>query len=131
MASLLDEIQEALQEYVKDNPQYGFQGVAYGAMPADAHDVKNHIVFNREPTNRSGSSQKDFTKQYAIHIVHEDFIPEDIEFEVISKVTKIKGLRLDSDIEFDYAWKKGSTSTVVEIASFTVAKAVKGCDVLE
>lgn len=126
MSQLLDEINIKLIEFKNNNPELNIRCVKYGAMPAGESDIKNYIVFNRSVTSRSGTSKTDFNKYYEIHLVHEDFIPEDSEFTLINKILEIPGIKLASnDIEYDYAIKS-KTKTVVEIATITFTKALKG-----
>jgi hypothetical protein len=122
---LLNEIEDKLKEFEAEYEDCNFRGVAYGAMPANASAIKNYIVFNRYTTERKGAGYIDFTKYFNIIVVHEDYIPEDVELECIKKLSEIKGLKLASDIEYEYALKKG-TNTVVEMASFLMSRAFMG-----
>lgn len=126
MSQLLDEINKKLVEFTKENPELDIRLVKYGAVTAGESDIKNYIVFNRRVTSRSGTSKTDFNKYYEVHLVHEDFIPEDCEFTLINKILEIPGLKLaNDDIEYDYAIKS-KTKTVVEIATITFTQALKG-----
>lgn len=101
--------------------------VYYGRVPQNEEiPVWDYFVFNRSRTSKSGGVNY---KQYVqIHVVCEDFVPEGKEIEIIKKVEEIPGIKLaDEDIAYDYVLK-GNTDMVVEMATITFVKNVKGCE---
>ena len=104
--------------------------VRYGRIKTPPADW-NYVVFARDRMSKSGSSGNDFNRYYSVAIVHEDYIPEDMEKRVLGAMKKIKGLRLANDnIQYDYMVKSNS-DTVVEMAVMTFTEALKGYDVCQ
>ena len=99
--------------------------VFYGAVDNEVKEsVWNYIVFNRGKLKPS-SNKTGYTYSYDIHIVRENYIPEDLEIEVINKILEIEGMRLkDEEHEFNYIVKP-NTNIVVEMLSLSFIKARK------
>lgn len=124
---MLNEIREKLEKLQeKDSDTYG-RTVMYGRVVDDKLPAEwNYITFNRENIRRTGTNRKDFNEYFEVNLVHEDFIPEDAVYELISNLETVKGLKqTDADVIFNYATKK-NTSTVVEVATITFTHPVKG-----
>ncbi len=124
---MLNEIREKLEKLQeKDSDTYG-RAVMYGRVVDDKLPAEwNYITFNRENIRRTGTNRKDFNEYFEVNLVHEDFIPEDAVYELISNLETVKGLKqTDADVIFNYATKK-NTSTVVEVATITFTHPVKG-----
>mgnify|MGYP004531648273 FL=1 len=124
---MLNEIREKLEKLQeKDSDTYG-RAVMYGRVVNDKLPAEwNYITFNRENIRRTGTNRKDFNEYFEVNLVHEDFIPEDAVYELISNLETVKGLKqTDADVIFNYATKK-NTSTVVEVATITFTHPVKG-----
>ncbi|MCI7492025.1 MAG: hypothetical protein MSA91_04440 [Lachnobacterium sp.] len=124
---MLNEIREKLEKLQeKDSDTYG-RAVMYGRVVDDKLPAEwNYITFNRENIRRAGTNRKDFNEYFEVNLVHEDFIPEDAVYELISNLETVKGLKqTDADVIFNYATKK-NTSTVVEVATITFTHPVKG-----
>lgn len=124
---MLNEIRERLEKLQeKDSDTYG-RAVMYGRVVNDKLPAEwNYITFNRENIRRTGTNRKDFNEYFEVNLVHEDFIPEDAVYELISNLETVKGLKqTDADVIFNYATKK-NTSTVVEVATITFTHPVKG-----
>lgn len=120
---MLDEIKNALTGYE------GMKEPMYGRVNNNFEEW-NYFVFNTKTIRKAGTSKKDFNTYYQVHIVHENFIPEEMVFDVIKKVVAGTGLRL-SDVAIDYNYSlKLNTNIVVEMASITFVKAKKGSDVI-
>lgn len=117
---MLNEIRKALDALGEHN-------VFFGAVPhQDAGFIWDYCVFARRNTRRAGASRMDFTEQYDVTVVREDYIPEGYEYQVASAVAAIPGLRLaDSDIIWAYDIKPG-TNTAVEICTISFVRARKG-----
>lgn len=127
---MLNEIREKLGE-LKKNEAVPMEDVAYGLLPQGSTKKWNYFVFNRVNVKTAGKAKGDFNEYYAVHIVHEDFIPEGYIYKVIQKVLEIKGIKLaiNDDISFNYA-RKGNTDVVVEIATIVFTKAIFRGDVV-
>ncbi len=115
---ILEDITNKLKEI---NPK-----VYYGIVDESERNsyLWDYIVFNRvklEPsTNKTG-----YTYGYDVHIVCENFIPEDKDIEVIEKMLEISGMRLATDGgDYDYTVKP-NTNTVVEVLTLHFVRARK------
>lgn len=128
--TLLNEIREKLMELERyeDVPM---EDVAYGLLPQGSTNKWNYFVFNRVNVKTAGKAKGDFNEYYAVHVIHEDFIPEGYVYKVIQKVLEIKGIKLavNDEISFNYA-RKGNTDVVVEIATIVFTKAIFRSDVI-
>ena len=102
--------------------------VYYGLVPDTvANDDWNYIVFGQRKIKKSGTSSTDLNGYWYVTIVREDYIPDDIVFEVLEKMSEIAGLRLaDGDYEYTYTFK-GNTNIVVEILELQFTKTKKRC----
>lgn len=124
---MLNEIKEELEKLqAGDSATYGTV-VMYGRVVDDKIPEEwNYITFNRRNVKRSGTNKRDFNEYFEINLVHEEFIPEEAIYYVISALEKVKGLKQsDDDVDFNYTTKK-KTSTVVEVATITFTHTVKG-----
>ncbi len=73
----------------------------------------------------NGTSGRDYSDVYFVMIVRENYVPNELIQEVISKVTEIPGFRIVSgDHQFDYA-RIGNTKAVAESITLKFAKANK------
>lgn len=100
--------------------------VHYGMMAKDPEEVPvwDYIVFNRTKL-RQGQDKNSLGDLFEVHIVRENFIPEDLDKEVIAKMREIPGVRPTSDDgNYDYT-KKPGTDTVVEMLTLTFVRARK------
>lgn len=87
----------------------------------------NYFVFGQERIKKGGTSQTDLQGYWYVTIVRENFIPDEVVFDVIEKVTDIPGVRLaDGDFEYEYI-QKGSTNIIVEILEIRFTKTKKRC----
>lgn len=118
---MLNKIRELLEEF-------GYQ-VFYGRSLAKEKDDWNYFVFNKDRIKKSGTSKKDFNKYFQIHFIHEEYIPEDFEFEIIKKIEENTKLKLsDRDVEFNYMLKN-NTDLIVEMCTIEFTLPKKGCNV--
>lgn len=124
--SLLDNIKNTLETLAAD-PEYPMSGgVFYGGINVQTLEEWNYFVFNRRRV--IGTNNKSFTDFFEVHIVHEDYIAEGYELEVVKALKdEIPGVTLAEDITYDYV-PKGDTQIVVEIANLTM-KCAKKVDV--
>ena len=83
-----DKIKEALKEIVQD--------VYYGAGRFQGRESWDCIVFGKRRTGKS-ESKGGITRRYFVAIVKEEYIPEDLEKQVIEKM-KTLGFKI-SDID--------------------------------
>lgn len=129
---MLKEISDKLIELQEENPDTFGVNATYGRVTnQEVPEVWNYIVYNRGRTKKSGTSLCDYTEYFEVHLVHEDYLPESAVYELIERLSQIKGLKQSNDdIEYDYAIKNGS-NTVVEMATVTFFKVVKGYKVSE
>lgn len=101
----------------------------YGKGNPKDSEPWNYYVFRRATLKKAGTSGNDFVRRYTVAIVHEEYIPENHEFEIIKAICEKAKLKLaDVDITYDYTFK-GSTDFVVEVAVITFSEALKGCDI--
>ena len=121
--SLLDNIKNTLETLAAD-PEYPMSGgVFYGGINVQNLEEWNYFVFNRRRV--IGTNNKSFTDFFEVHIVHEDYIAEGYELEVVKALKdEIPGVSLAEDITYDYV-PKGDTQVVVEIAHLTMKSAKK------
>lgn len=100
--------------------------IFYGLVSDEDMEVWNYYVYNRSKMEKAGNT--DYKQYYEVHIICENHIPEAMVTETIKKIKKIPGMRL-ADIPVDYAYtKKKNTDLVVEIATLTFVRQVRGCD---
>lgn len=96
--------------------------VYYGMCPENSLDTWNYFVFNRVETSKAGN-RLDYQTRYAIHIIHEDYIPEGYVQTVIDALQAADDgflIRADSSpVTYDYILK-GSTNVVIELATINV-----------
>lgn len=119
---ILDDIKKKLEEI---DPL-----VYYGAVPPLTEEEKelssawNYIVFNRTSIKKS-SNGTSYSKYFEVHVVRENFVPEDMDIEVREKMTSIAGMKdAGVDVTFDYITKP-NTQEVVEMMTLTFVKARK------
>lgn len=123
---MLNEIKEKLKEFQEEN---NYDAVNYGRV-TKSPEVWNYLVFGRKSLNRSENSSSDFNRQYSVVLVHEDYIPEGEEIQLIQKMSDIKGLKLaKDDIVYDYAINP-KNGNVVEMAVVTFGESIKGYKVI-
>ena len=105
--------------------------VFYGLVPSrildeneEEIDVWDYTVFNRSKLKHN-TNKTSFGDQFEVHIVREEYIPEGIDIEVITKLTALPGVKLaDEDGTYDYI-QKPNTDTVVEMLTLTFTRARK------
>lgn len=102
--------------------------IHYGIVPSNVENEDwNYFVFGQRKLRKSGTSSTDLNGYWYVTIVRENFIPDDVVFEVIEKMSEISGLRLaDGDYEYTYTFK-GNTDIVVEILELQFTKTKKAC----
>lgn len=113
----LQELHDALSSIEKN--------LAYGTEDLIETEVWNYTIFGRDTLQINGTSGKDYSDVYFVMIVRENYVPNELIQEVISKVTEIPGFRIVSgDHQFDYA-RIGNTKAVAESITLKFAKANK------
>ena len=105
--------------------------VFYGRTPPrlldkDGNEINtwDYTVFNR--TKLKSSAQKtSYVDAFEVHIIREEFIPEDTDVAFIEKLTALPGVKLASeDGVYDYTMKPG-TNNVVEMLTLSFTRARK------
>ena len=121
--STLDTIKSTLQT-MADSEEYPMSGgVYYGACNAKTLPEWNYFVFNRRRI--AATNNKSYTDYFEVHIVHEDYIAEGYELEVVKALKEaLSGFSLAEEITYEYV-PKGDTRMVVEICNLTFKKARK------
>lgn len=115
---ILDEIKDGLQTI---DPN-----VFYGAVDNTMNETMwDYIVFNRtrrkDSANRTGCSH-----YFSVHIIRENYVPEELEESVIAKMLEIAGMkRTDEDAVYTYVVKP-NTNVVVEMLSINFVRPKKG-----
>lgn len=114
---ILEDIKNKLEQI--DNRVY------YGIVDKEVKETLwNYIVFNRVKFKAS-SNKTGYSYYYDVHIIRENFIPEDLEIEVINKILEISGMRLSED-DFQYEYiEKPNTNIVIEMLSIRFVRAKK------
>ncbi len=114
---ILNEIKQKLEQID--------QRVYYGAVDNEVKEtVWNYIVFNRVKFKPS-QNKTSYSQYYDVHIIRENFIPEDIEIAVINKMLEINGMRLaEDDCLYEYIVKP-NTNVVIEMVTIRFVKAKK------
>lgn len=123
MDGLLDKMKTSLEE-IAENNDVPMEAVYYGIMNDSEVENWNYIVFNRvSTTRRSGAS---YNEKLQVNLIHEDYIPEGYEMDVMKKVCEDCNLRMADgvDIAFNYSMKP-NTRQVVEIATITLVRVNK------
>ena len=117
---MLNELRDKLEE-IDENVFYG------AAKDNDAtKNVWNYIVYGRDRME-SNQNKTSFTFYYDVAIIREEYIPENLIEEVISKVEEC-GLRLASEPP-EFTYQRKNDDTVVEILKIRFCKSVKRkCD---
>ena len=102
--------------------------VLYGIVPDNVEiDEWNYLVFGQRKIRKKDTASNDLQGYWYVVIVRENYIPDDVVFQVINKMTEIPGLRLaDGDLNYEYT-TKGSTNIVVEMLELQFTKTKKGC----
>lgn len=101
--------------------------VHYGRVPeSKAKENWNYFVFGKNTLRKAGANSIDLIDSYWIAIVRENYIPDNLVFEVIDKLNEIPGLKLTTeDGNYEYVFKE-KTDLVVEILTLSFSK-VKKC----
>lgn len=99
--------------------------VYYGAVDEEVKETLwNYIVFNRAKFKAS-QNKTGYSYYYDVHIVRENFIPEDLEIDVINKILEISGMRLaEDDCLYSYIVKP-NTNVVIEMLTIRFVRAKK------
>ena len=112
---ILTDIEAKLKE-IDPNVYYGM------VDESQAETFWNYIVFNRVSINHSANKTA-ATDRFEVHVIRENYIPDGLEDEVVSKLMEIPGVRLTSeDSTFDYV-QKPNTNIVVEMITIPFLRA--------
>lgn len=99
--------------------------VYYGMVDESQKEtVWNYIVFNRRSVRHS-TNKTAASDYFDVHIIRENYIPEGLDEEVISKLRELPGVRqTGEDGTFTYV-QKPNTNIVVEMLSIPFVRARK------
>lgn len=102
--------------------------VFYGCVDEESDTIKadlwNYIVFNRSKL-RTDTSKTSYVDVFEVHIVREEYIPDGIDNEVITKLRSIPGVKFSGeDGVYNYT-KKNNTNLVVEMLTLTFTRGRK------
>lgn len=114
---ILDDISAKLHEV--DSRVY------YGMVDNEVREtVWDYIVFNRS-TFAAGQNRQGYSDYYDVHIIRENFIPEGVDLDVISKMLEISGMRCASENgTYNYVMKPNS-NVVCEMLTLHFVRARK------
>lgn len=120
--SLTDIVNPTVLDTIKAKLLTVMQNVYYGiAEEIEPISLWDYIVFNRDSISRN-DNRTGFTDYFAVHIVCENWIPDETIDSVIEVMESIAGMRLaNSEISFSYS-EKPNTRAVIEIASLRFCK---------
>lgn len=98
--------------------------VDYGLVNKNRKETAwNYIVFNRTgvkySTQKTGASDT-----FDVHIIRENYIPEGVDTEVVTKLCELPGVRVSGDAQFNYT-QKPNTDIVVEMLTISFVRARK------
>lgn len=100
--------------------------VMYGRVMED--DIKNkkwnYFVFSKRTLSRPNATSLKI--KYNIVFVHESYIPEGFEMEIIKMIEENTKLKLDGEALFNYA-QKGNTDDIVESVMIPFSYSVMIC----
>lgn len=114
---MLNEIKSKLEE-IDEHVDYGL------IDPKKCETTWNCIVFNRVSLKPNGG-RTSYSDYFDVHIWRENFIPIDLDTEVIEKMKEIHGVRLtEQEATFNYIAKSG-TNAIVEILTLHFVRARK------
>ena len=115
--NLLNELREKLEQV---DPV-----VFYGMVDNRIKEtIWDYTVFNRTRL-KSAANKTGFTDYIDIHIVRENYIPEGLDTEMITKVLEIDGMRLANEDGIYTYVEKNNTNTVVEMLTLSFMRARK------
>lgn len=117
---MLTEISTALESTGKK--------VFYGrAGNLEASDLWDYIVFYRRAMNTTGN-KKGLADRFTVAIVQEEYVEDELVYDVISAVEAIPGIRLaDGEHQYQYTTKP-NTETVIEMLLLDFVKPKKRCN---
>ena len=98
----------------------------YYGMVDDSVKSSNwdYIVFNRTAVKHS-TNKTSASDYFDVHIIRENYIPEGIDTEIITKLCELPGVRLSgTDSTFDYVLKP-NTNIVIEMLTINFLRARK------
>lgn len=110
---ILNQIKEKMEEICAN--------VFYGMVDESFQEtIWEYIVFNRVATVPS-ANKTSYSDTFAIHYIHENYIPEGVFEDIVEKMCSIDGMRIDGDATYTYV-QKPNTNAVVEMLSIQFVK---------
>ena len=97
----------------------------YGMVDENIKNTNwDYIVFNRT-TIKHSTNKTSGSDYFDVHIIRENYIPEGIDTEIVTKLCELPGVRLSgADSTFNYTQKPG-TNIVVEMLTIKFLRARK------
>ena len=101
------------------------ENVFYGMVHQRMNETLwNYIVFDRSVMSIN-ANKTGYTDKFTVHIIREEWIPEEVVFAVIDKMLEIPGMKLaGNDATYDY-FEKPKTNVVIEMLSIDFVKQKK------
>lgn len=114
---ILDDIHKKLEE-INDR-------VFYGMVDESVNNtIWEYIVFNRLNTHPS-QNRTSYSDYFEVHYISEEYIAENLDIEIITKMLEIDGMRLASEpLTYSYTLKP-NTNTVIEILTLRFVRVRK------
>ena len=99
--------------------------VYYGTVDGSQREtVWDYIVFNRTKIKRS-ANMTSASDCFDVHIIRENYIPEELEEEIIAKLCALPGVRLAMEDNIFVQDRKPNTNIVIEILTIPFVRARK------
>lgn len=117
------EFRETIENKLKEIDK----NIYYGLVSSNQLNSEwNYIVFGKARIRPDEQRKVDVKNQYWVTIVRENYIPDEIVYDVISKLNSISGLHFISDGgDYDYIFKN-NTDMVIELVTLKFARVEKG-----
>ena len=115
---ILDLIEQALST-VDLNVTFGI------ADPKDIDAPWNYIVYFRTKL-RPNENKNSLTDYFTVAVVRENYVPDDVAYDIIDAMLKIPGMRLASD-DMEYDYLKKDDDIRIEVMTLSFCRAKKRC----
>ena len=115
---ILDLIEQALST-VDPNVTFGI------ADPKDIDAPWNYIVYFRTKA-RPNENKNSLTDYFTVAVIRENYVPDDVAYDIIDAMMKIPGMRLASD-DMEYDYLKKDDDTRIEVMTLSFCRAKKRC----
>ena len=113
-------ILQDIQDKLKEIDENVFYGMVHKKMQ---ETVWNYIVFNRKSL-KFNENKTSCSEVISVHVIRENFIPEELVIEVIKKMQEIAGVKVTSEGNYEQI-EKPNTNILVEMFSIDFVKVKK------